>query len=80
LLRLNSAPGTSPAAYTFPVPARTADSADVRVPFSGVAPGLYLVRLEVDGAESPLSSDSDPSSPTFGQWNGPFLFLGSGVE
>lgn len=42
------------------------------IPFSirGVVPGKYLVRIQVDGAESPLDVDTNPSSPTFNQFTG----------
>ena len=33
--------------------------------------GDYLLRLRVDGAESPLETDTDPNSPTFNQYIGP---------
>lgn len=33
--------------------------------------GGYLLRLRVDGVESPLMSDTNPSSPTFNQYIGP---------
>ena len=70
-LLLNPFPGSAAPAYNVPVPARTDDTDTVDVPVSGVAPGLYLARLQVDGAESPLTVDADPASPTFGQYTGP---------
>ncbi len=79
LLLLNPAPGASAAVESaLPVPARPADSAEVHVPAARIAAGRYLVRLQVDGAESPLTADTDPASPTFHQWNGPLLTFGSG--
>jgi hypothetical protein len=33
-----------------------------------VAVGTYPLRVEVDGAQSRLTLDSTPGSPTFGQW------------
>ena len=38
--------------------------------FAGVATAKYLVRLQVDGAESPLDTDTNPLSPTFGLYLG----------
>ena len=70
-LLLNPLPGSATPACNFPVPARTDDTDTVDVPVSGVEPGVYLVRLQVDGAESPLTIDTDPASPTFGQYTGP---------
>jgi hypothetical protein len=46
-----------------------APSATVSVPFSGVTPGTYLVRLQVDGAQSLLTTDSN------GFYNGPTVNL-----
>ena len=37
---------------------------------SGVLPGTYLVRVQVDGAESMLNVDSDLNSPTFNTYSG----------
>lgn len=36
-----------------------------------MVPATYLVRIEINRAESPLSVDSDPTSPTFERYNGP---------
>jgi hypothetical protein len=48
-------------AYTFSAPPRNETDPDetdsITVPISGVAPGTYLVRVQVDGAESPLGFD-----------------------
>jgi hypothetical protein len=71
-LLLNPAPGSGlSTAYSFPVPRQTGDTDTVDVAVSGVEPGIYLVRLQLDGAESPLTSDTNPASPTFGQFTGP---------
>ena len=72
-----AAPDTrAPFAYSFPAPARTdldapATSATLVVPITGVEPGRYLVRVQVDGAESPIAVDADDQSPTFGQYTSP---------
>jgi hypothetical protein len=52
-----------PRAYSFAAPSRAGDSpagpaSDIDVEISGVAAGTYLVRVQVDGAESPLATDS----------------------
>jgi hypothetical protein len=52
--------GRSPRAYRFNAPARDApadpeQTAVITIPVSGVAAGTYLVRVQVDGAESPLA-------------------------
>jgi hypothetical protein len=33
--------------------------------------GEFLLRVQVDGAESPLEVDTNPASPTFNQYTGP---------
>ena len=68
LNQLTMSPPQSPAAYSFPVPPRVslesppavtpAPTAQLTVPFSGVAPGTYLIRVQVDAAQSPLISGS----------------------
>lgn len=56
-----------PATYLIEVPQRDRDSAHLTVAVQGIQPGHYLVRLIVDGAESPLAIDEDPTSSTY-QW------------
>ena len=63
-LLLNQSTAVLPAAFTFPAPTPALDTATVQTATAGVTPGDYFVRLQVDGAESPL--DLDPASPTFG--------------
>jgi len=68
LNQLTMSPPQSPAAYSFPVPPRIslesppastpAPTAQLTVPFSGVAPGTYLIRVQVDAAQSPLTPGS----------------------
>lgn len=43
----------------------------VVIPFKRVQPGDYLVRIQVDGAESQLVVDDVPESPTHNQFIGP---------
>src|SRR5215208_4057638 len=56
-------PSDRPArAYTFSAPPRNEptdpdETNSITVPISGVEPGTYLVRVQVDGAESPLGFD-----------------------
>ncbi len=61
-LVLNST--TSAQAYTFRASPRTADGDPVEVPLENVARDEYFVRVQVDGAESPI--DLDPASVAFG--------------
>jgi hypothetical protein len=53
-----------PEAFSFVAPPRAADSNSLIIPISGVGTGQYFVRLQVDGAQSPL--DLDPGSATPG--------------
>jgi hypothetical protein len=41
-------------------------------PNTRIPPEKYLVRVRVDGAESRLQVDTDPNSPTYLQYSGPF--------
>ncbi|HKR22687.1 MAG TPA: hypothetical protein VJS17_08840, partial [Pyrinomonadaceae bacterium] len=42
---------------------------------SNVAAATYLVRVQVDGAESPLERDTNNASPTFNQFIGPLVII-----
>jgi hypothetical protein len=76
---LNTVAGSpQPAAYSFPVPPRAEDAEDANIFLAGMTPAVYLVRLQVDGAESPLDVDTDPESPTFGTFIGPAIDLTGG--
>ena len=66
-IALNKWSTEQPASYLFDVDLREDDTKDIVVKFQDVKPGEYLVRLVVDNAESQLSLDSDPDSPTY-QW------------
>ncbi|HYU31534.1 MAG TPA: DUF4255 domain-containing protein [Thermoanaerobaculia bacterium] len=77
---LNTIAGSpQPAAYSFPVPPRTDDAEDANIELSDLVPAVYLVRLQVDGAESPLDVDTDPASLTFGTFTGPTIDLSTGT-
>jgi hypothetical protein len=55
ILMLNEITDPSPAAYTFFAEPRDADSDSVTIPIHGVKAADYLVRIQVDGAESLLT-------------------------
>jgi hypothetical protein len=64
-LLLNERSTTLPVSYTFSAPARSGDTNTLQVPIAGVKTATeYFVRIQVDGAESPL--DLEVSSATFG--------------
>jgi hypothetical protein len=73
---LNTIAGSpQPAAYSLPVPPRAEDAEDTKFVLSGMVPAVYLVRLQVDGADSPLDVDTNPESPTFDTFIGPTIDL-----
>jgi len=71
LLMLNRVAGGAPAAFSFVAGSRTTDANSITVAIAGVAAGDYLVRVQIDGAESLLQVDTNPASPTFNQFIGP---------
>jgi Pvc16 N-terminal domain len=58
MLLLNELGSGSPRAYSFPAPSRAGDTDSIAIPISGVKAADYLVRVQIDGAESPLSADA----------------------
>ncbi|MEX0269733.1 DUF4255 domain-containing protein [Leptolyngbyaceae cyanobacterium UHCC 1019] len=60
-----------PMGYQFEATPRTADTHAIAIPIETVKSGAYLLRLQVDGAESLLSIDLDPNSPTFNWYSSP---------
>lgn len=63
-LLLNQRLGVSPAAHAFSLPPAAADTSTPIFTVSGITAGSYFVRVQIDGAESPI--DVDPTNPTFG--------------
>ncbi len=61
-------------AYTFIAPRREQDVELITIPVSGIVPGEYLVRVQVDGAESPLKRD-----PATGRFIGPTVEVTTGA-
>lgn len=54
---------------------RRTNSHSITFAITDCLPGTYLVRLAVDGAESLLTVDTDPQSPTFEQYIAPVLVI-----
>lgn len=73
--RAGAAPTNDLAGYSFAAPPPTADTTEIDIPVQNVKAGTYLVRLQVDGAESLLAVDTDPNSPTFNQYAEPSLTI-----
>ena len=72
LNEVSNASSTEAAAYTFSRPSPPEDADDeteISIPIQNVTSGEYLVRLQVDGAESLLSTDAD------GLYDGPTVTL-----
>lgn len=55
VLLLNEVSTGGAAAYSFAAQPRTDDTNSIVIPIKDVKAGTYLVRVQVDGAESPLS-------------------------
>ena len=58
LLLINELSGDASAAYTFAPTPPAIDADTLKIPISGVKSGDYLVRVQIDGAESPLAVDN----------------------
>lgn len=71
VLVLNEWAVENPAAYLFTPVSRDQDTEEIAIPVQAVKPGRYLVRLQVDGAESQLTKDEDPNSPTYNWYVNP---------
>ncbi|MFG6094521.1 DUF4255 domain-containing protein [Leptothoe sp. ISB3NOV94-8A] len=71
VLALNEWSTDAPVTYLFTASPRAADTDSLTISISGVKPGDYLVRLQVDGADSLLGVDTDPNSSTFNWFNSP---------
>ncbi|MBW4501582.1 MAG: DUF4255 domain-containing protein [Scytonema hyalinum WJT4-NPBG1] len=54
VLLLNQMLNNEPFAYSWTVAPRTEDTDTITIPVKNVQPGTYLVRVQVDGAQSPL--------------------------
>jgi uncharacterized protein DUF4255 len=72
VLLLDEAAGT--AAHSFQAPMRKLDTDPVEVPVEDVAAGMYLVRVQVDGAESLLQAETAPG-PDQGRFVNPTLTI-----
>ncbi len=69
LNELNPPTTRAPRAFSFEAtprkPADPPDTDSLKFPFSGVAAGDYLARVQIDGADSALEPDPDPNQPRF---------------
>jgi hypothetical protein len=72
VLLLDAVTGTE--AYSFQAPSRRLPADPVEVAVEGVTAGDYLVRIQVDGAESLLEPETSPG-PDLGKFIGPTLTI-----
>jgi Pvc16 N-terminal domain len=61
--------------FIFKARDRGADTHTLTFPFENLQPGEYLIRVQVDGADSELQVDTKSGSPTIGQFNGPKIVI-----
>ncbi|BAZ41852.1 hypothetical protein NIES4101_78200 [Calothrix sp. NIES-4101] len=61
----------TPIGYQFEAESLNIDSDTIIFYLTGVKPATYLLRVQIDGAESLLSSDRDETSTTYGWFNAP---------
>lgn len=74
-MMLNAVPGGTGQSFVFPDERRDAETADLDLPFAAVPAGSYLIRVAVDGAETPLAVDTTAGSPTEGQYTEPVVVV-----
>jgi hypothetical protein len=70
---LNQRSSHQSSAYVFPCEPRTAETKLLTFPFREIHAGAYLLRVQVDGAESLLLIDTVKESPTFEQYINPMI-------
>jgi hypothetical protein len=63
VLLLNERTAGVPEAFRFEAPTQVANTTTLTIPISGVGAGQYLMRVQVDGAESPLKAKPNPARP-----------------
>jgi len=68
-------PAGSPSVYSFKAMTRTLDGDTVAFSISGVVAHTYLVRVQVDGAESGLDTDNNPASLTYQMYISPTMAI-----
>ena len=61
------------------VPPADSEQDELLLPLAEIPAGQYRLRLQVDGATSPLKIDSDLASPTYRQFVGPHVTIPGGV-
>jgi Pvc16 N-terminal domain len=75
VLLLNEWSTDNPKTYAFKVPIRQMDSDQLVLTIDEVHPSEYLVRVQIDGADSLLEVDSKPDSATFNWYDSPKIVI-----
>ncbi|MEM6253168.1 MAG: DUF4255 domain-containing protein [Cyanobacteria bacterium P01_D01_bin.156] len=75
VVALNEWSVDSPAVYLFEARPDQNSRTELTIPFNNVKPSEYLIRLQVDGADSQLGVDTEPSSPTYNWFNSPRVVI-----
>ena len=75
-LLINEVASQNPQNYIFPAKSRGIETSLLNFLVRDVKAGEYLIRIQIDGAESPLEIDKDPASPTYLQYYEPRLLIG----
>lgn len=75
VLAVNEWSTEEPVAYQFEAEPRSYETNTIAVRVSCVKAGEYLLRLQIDGAETLLNVDTDPNSPTFNWYNSPKVHI-----
>lgn len=76
LMFLNQVSSNNPTAYIFMAKSRRGNTDKVTFPILNVEPGEYLVRVQIDGAESPLLVDMNAQSETCDRYVAPTMVFG----
>jgi Pvc16 N-terminal domain len=61
--------------FIFSAKDRQTDTNELTFPFERLQPGEYLIRVQIDGADSELLVDTEANSPTLGQFVGPKVII-----
>jgi len=75
VLSLNEWTADSPTVYMFDRPPLPDTNSTMEIPITNIKAGEYLVRIQIDGAESKLGVDDDPDSPTYNWYNSPKITI-----
>jgi len=75
VVSLNEWTVDSPTVYMFDRPPLPDTNSTIEIPITNIKAGEYLVRIQIDGAESKLGVDDDPDSPTYNWYNSPKITI-----